>query len=602
MHPQAALCFLCPFGPSPLGLVPGRSMPEMTHSGKHEHQAVFVGRIDDFLIADGAPGFDDGLDSGPGSSVDAVPEGKEGVGGHVHALEGASGLFHSQFGGIHAAHLSGAHSHGCVFCGVHDGVGFHPFHDLPGEQEALYVNVRGLRLAYHLEILRFHGSEIAILDDGASHHGSEHAAGRFGCEGTGFEESDILFLCEDFEGLRFERGGDHAFEERGMDLLCGFRGAGAVQSHDAPEKGDRVAFACHAVCLDLGIGHCQAARIGVLEEHNGRVIEFANAIQGRIDIGDIIEREGFSVEEAGPGNGGFRGTGLDVPCCLLVGIFAVTEVADLVPGKGEPVGECGRVLFLREEVTSDAGVVCGCVFEHLSGEFLPGLEREARSGFLHFRDHVIVLIRGADNGHVGEIFGRGPEHRGSPYIDILDHLFEGGIGNGRDLFKGVEVDHDEVDEGEVLLFEGFEVVRVVSPGEDAGEYGGMEGFDAAIHDFGKPGDVRHGFHIEAGLLNGLHGAPGGDNLDPEGCEFFGESGQAGFVRNTDHRALDLGRHQKYPRFSGCSIKEKSKKLFRIKPGRGAIVNRENEHNDLFGEEFESFFLTLMIFITLSMIY
>jgi len=56
-------------------------VPEEPAAGEDHGQAVFVGGLDDLLVADRAAGLDDGPHPGLRRSVDPVPEGEEGVGG-----------------------------------------------------------------------------------------------------------------------------------------------------------------------------------------------------------------------------------------------------------------------------------------------------------------------------------------------------------------------------------------------------------------------------------------------------------------------------------------------------------------------------------------
>ena len=62
------------------------SMPEMPHARYHHGDAVFVCRVEDFLIAHRACGVDDGFDALLGNHVHAVAEGEESVGGGTRAV------------------------------------------------------------------------------------------------------------------------------------------------------------------------------------------------------------------------------------------------------------------------------------------------------------------------------------------------------------------------------------------------------------------------------------------------------------------------------------------------------------------------------------
>src|SRR5581483_2126243 len=111
------------------------SMPEMADAGEDHGKAQPVGGFDDFLVADGASGLNDGGGAGFGDLFDAVGEWEEGVGSSDRAFERQHGLLRADAAGIDAGHLSGADADGLAVAGVENGVRLHMFADLPGEEE-----------------------------------------------------------------------------------------------------------------------------------------------------------------------------------------------------------------------------------------------------------------------------------------------------------------------------------------------------------------------------------------------------------------------------------------------------------------------------------
>ena len=61
-------------------------MPKMAHARYHHGDAVFVGRIKNFLIAHRTCGMDDGFDALFGDDVHTVAEGEEGIRGSACAV------------------------------------------------------------------------------------------------------------------------------------------------------------------------------------------------------------------------------------------------------------------------------------------------------------------------------------------------------------------------------------------------------------------------------------------------------------------------------------------------------------------------------------
>jgi hypothetical protein len=122
---------------------------------------------------------------------------------------------------------------------------------------------------------------------------------------------------------------------------------------------------------------------------------------------------------------------------------------------------------------------------------------------------------------------------------VFDELFGGGAGLGGDLFEGVEVDADEVDGGDGVLLEGFEVLGFGAHGENAAVDGRVEGFDAAVEHFGEVGDGGDVEDGDAGVLEEFGGAAGGDEVDVEGAESAGELDGAGFVGQAQEGPFNL---------------------------------------------------------------
>src|ERR1035437_2848941 len=112
------------------------SMPEVPHSGEDHGHAQLIGGGDDFFVAHGASGLDNGGGASGGYGFEAVGEGEEGVGGGDAALERQHGLHGAEAGGVHAAHLARADAEGLAVARIDDGVRLDVLADAPGEKQA----------------------------------------------------------------------------------------------------------------------------------------------------------------------------------------------------------------------------------------------------------------------------------------------------------------------------------------------------------------------------------------------------------------------------------------------------------------------------------
>ena len=69
--------------------------------------------------------------------------------------------------------------------------------------------------------------------------------------------------------------------------------------------------------------------------------------------------------------------------------------------------------------------------------------------------------------------------------------------------------------------------------EESAVDAGVQGFDAAVEHFGEAGEVADVLYGQPGFAEGARGAAGGDELDAEACENFGEINEAGFVGHAE---------------------------------------------------------------------
>lgn len=111
-------------------------MPKVAMAGEHHGDFEAVARADDFLIADGAAGLDNGFDSRAMRDFNIVSHGEKSVTGQTRAFRArAAGLLAGDFHRVDAAHLSRADSNRSRAFDQHNRVGTHQLGALPGEQE-----------------------------------------------------------------------------------------------------------------------------------------------------------------------------------------------------------------------------------------------------------------------------------------------------------------------------------------------------------------------------------------------------------------------------------------------------------------------------------
>ena len=80
------------------------------------------------------------------------------------------------------------------------------------------------------------------------------------------------------------------------------------------------------------------------------------------------------------------------------------------------------------------------------------------------------------------------------------------------------------------------MLGVVADREQAAMHLGMQRLDAAVHHFGKAGQLGDVLDLQPGLGDRLRGAAGRDQLDAVAGQRLGELDQAGLVGNGNQGA------------------------------------------------------------------
>src|SRR5699024_3110770 len=216
-----------------------------------------------------------------------------------------------------------------------------------------------------------------------------------------------------------------------------------------------------------------------------------------------------------------------------VGQVEDAELRAVVLGLGVP-GGCGPgllgVLELGEHPVADRVVVLGGAGEGDGRELLALGEGEAPGGRGLRRDRVALRVD--DHGDGGEVLRGRTHHGGAAHVDLLDDLVEAAA-RGDGLAEGVEVDHDQVEGGDLVRLQLLPVVGEALVGEDAAVDARVEGRDPAVEHLGGSGDGRDVGDRDAGVPDGAAGGAGGDDLHAVRGEGAGQLDDAGLVVDGD---------------------------------------------------------------------
>src|SRR6266404_1225707 len=215
----------------------------------------------------------------------------------------------------------------------------------------------------------------------------------------------------------------------------------------------------------------------------------------------------------------------------LVRIFAVGQVEHLLERQHERLWERLTV----SEPRRDRRLVCGGRRERLGGELSLRVERELALGAQLVEDEAVAL-RPADGSTVGEILRCTAQHRWAADVDHLDGLRFGDALLRGDLLERIEIDADEIEGLDLVLFERREIVVTVAAREDPSVDARVQRLDAAAEHLGRFGDRFDTPDGQTELFEVGGGAAARDELPAELGETTCEHVETGFVVRRDQRA------------------------------------------------------------------
>ena len=403
-------------------------------------------------------------------------------------------------------------------------------------------------LGHHFQVFGFDHGDVAALHQQTAVDALEVPTGAaLGGPLATFKQAHVGFGSDD--GARFStdfRRDDH-FDELTVDDRLGGGGVQlAVEGDDAAEGrfgvggvGQFVGLANAAFAVQ---GHGHAARVGVLDDHAGRLDEALHALKGSIGVSHVVERQLFALQLYCSGNAGFAFLCFHVERRALVRVLAVAHFLSLdelaVEGLREGAAGfggqgCGRLVD-GAQVVGDHAVVGGGVLEGLEhqGEAL-GVGQAAG---LQAGQHVAVVTGVDHDGHVFVVLGGGADHGRAADVDVLDGVRQGAARLGHGGGERVEVDRHQVDRLDAVL--GHDAVVDAAAAKDAAVDFRVQGLHPAVHHFCEAGVVGHFDRGYAVVLQQLEGAAGGEDFHAEVYQFAGELKDAGLVGDADQGAAD----------------------------------------------------------------
>ena len=131
---------------------------------------------------------------------------------------------------------------------------------------------------------------------------------------------------------------------------------------------------------------------------------------------------------------------------------------------------------------------------------------------LKFIQHHGVLAGVCDDCNVLPVFGCTSHHGRAANVDVFYGVFQTAVWIGNCSFKRIEVDHQDIDGADAVVFQSLHMRGNFATGEQARMHQRVQGFDTAIEHLWK---ARELCHLKNGQTLGtqqLRGTPGGNQL------------------------------------------------------------------------------------------
>ena len=169
----------------------------------------------------------------------------------------------------------------------------------------------------------------------------------------------------------------------------------------------------------------------------------------------------------------------------------------------------------------------------LGRELLAKFERRAATGIELLEQRGIIRGVG-DNRDMGMVLGRRADHRRPADVDILDDGVALGAAH-HGVEERIEVDHDEVDRGDVMRVHRRDMVGIVADREEPAMNLRVERLHPPVHHLREAGQVGDVADLGAELAQPGRGAAGRDDLDPMLRQARGERIEPALVGKRNQR-------------------------------------------------------------------
>ena len=235
----------------------------------------------------------------------------------------------------------------------------------------------------------------------------------------------------------------------------------------------------------------------MLDGNYSGLVEFAGDTDSCISIFDVVVGQFFSVQLDRARDRERYSQWFLVESRCLVAVFSVTQALFQI------ISHCQFFRFGFADhigqVLGDQSIVAGCMTEHFCSQSLACFESRFAGSFQFGKDFFIV-DRIGQNSYARVVLSRAAEHAWAADVDVFDGISQSHIVFADGFFEWVQVDDNEIDRCNIVLFHGLHMVRKITSAQKSAMDQWVQRFYAAVHHFRKAGYILYGNSRYASLF------------------------------------------------------------------------------------------------------
>ena len=160
---------------------------------------------------------------------------------------------------------------------------------------------------------------------------------------------------------------------------------------------------------------------------------------------------------------------------------------------------------------------------------------------IQFCQNFLVIARISHNAHKFVIFSSRPDHRGATNINILNTILKRRVITAHRLNKRVKIDHQHINIANPVRFLRRNMGIIITSRQQPTMNCRMQSLHPSIHDFRKPGMIRHIRNIQPRIFQQLRRTARRQNLNAIRSKLLRKLNGTIFVGKRNQGALNLNR-------------------------------------------------------------